>query len=474
MVPLGERSSGSAAQDLRTFQAARIARPVPDEESPVRVTRLGGGGAPTLQVRGKHTTELDVVVAHIKAAAAQLHIETSTPLWLPPLPKDLPAALVTCPDRPRDRLVTLVGLADHPRHHAQIPFTFDLSASGHALVSGCSATARHGAVPDGSDLAQNYSPETSTSTASTVARSLDHSPLPHVGDVIGANETERLTRLIDRLMRAVDSRRDQLATAGSGDFLRWRAAGGEAPWTVLLVDDYSAFREVAEQVEMGRLLERFNSLLQNGPAVGIHVIVATAQATDLRSREINLILARLVLRAADSSEYGLVDARFAPSEAPSPPPGRGLTAGAIEVQVCRPDLNGFAEIAARWESVDAGRIARSVSRYRRPSADLVATGPGLLLGGRPDIEPVEIPTDRIDAARRGSCTVGTEHNAGAWCLDSTCTGMRAGLPGQCAGNGGEQRFRGPQHDGRSGRGARRFRRGAPSRAGTDRRRGGDQ
>ena len=54
---------------------------------------------------------------------------------------------------------------------------------------------------------------------------------------------------------------------------------------------------------MGRLLERFNSLLQNGPAVGIHVVVATAQATDLRSREVNLLLSRLLLRAADTAEY---------------------------------------------------------------------------------------------------------------------------------------------------------------------------
>ena len=250
----------------------------------------------------------------------------------------------------------------------------------------------------GSDLAEHYSPaDVHIFGIDGGSGSLGPlNALPHVGDVVGANEVERVSRLIDRLTRAVEARRDALAAAGSGDFLRWRSAGGDAPWTVLLVDDYPAFREVAEGVEMGRLLERFNSLLQNGPAVGIHVVVATAQTADLRSRETNLILARLLLRAADSSEYGMVDARFAPSEVPNMPPGRGLTAGAVEVQVCLPDFESFAAIAARWESIDHSRVPRPVARLPMVvnTSDLPDPAIGAFLGiGGPDIMPVEVPSD---------------------------------------------------------------------------------
>ena len=125
-----------AGADLRTFQAARIARPVPDEDSPVRVTRLGGAGPRTAEVRRAVRTELDVVVGRIEAAAAELGVEPAVPLWLPPLPNDLPASHVAAAEHRRDRLVALVGLADHPREHAQRPLMFDLSATGHALVSG--------------------------------------------------------------------------------------------------------------------------------------------------------------------------------------------------------------------------------------------------------------------------------------------------------------------------------------------------
>ncbi|HZX53590.1 MAG TPA: FtsK/SpoIIIE domain-containing protein, partial [Ilumatobacteraceae bacterium] len=221
-----------AAQDLRTFQAARIARPVPDEESPVRVTRLGDGASMIGVSRGAHTTELDVVVGHVKAAASELGLATATQLWLPPLPKQLPAASVASADRPIDRLVAVVGLADHPRNHSQVPFTMDLSASGHAMVSGVFGYGKTTTLCQiGSDLSAHYSPADvhifcidggSGSLAPLNA-------LPHVGDVVGANEVERVTRLIDRLTRAVESRREALAAAGSGDFLRWRSAGGEAP-----------------------------------------------------------------------------------------------------------------------------------------------------------------------------------------------------------------------------------------------------
>ena len=106
-----------AGQTLRTFQAARIARPVPDHDHPVQVTRLDHARQ-RVEQRGS-LTELDVVVEHLAGVARRLGIPEVTPLWLPPLPTELSAHSVEFPDRPDDRLVAVVGLADLPCEHTR-------------------------------------------------------------------------------------------------------------------------------------------------------------------------------------------------------------------------------------------------------------------------------------------------------------------------------------------------------------------
>lgn len=384
-----------AGQVLRTFQAARIARPIPDGDHPVRVTALGRGVGGGHVAPRSSRTELDVVVAHMGHAAENLDIGGATPLWLPPLPTELPAGSFDVPGRPNDRLVTVLGLADRPREHAQVPYSVDLSAAGHVLVSGVFGSGKTTTLTQiGCDLATAYTPA-DVHLYGIDAGSGSLGPLrelAHVADVIGVNDTERLARLIDRLTSAVERRREELATAGSGDFLRWRAAGGDQPWIVVLVDDYPSFREVAEREDNGRLLERFNSLLQNGPAVGMHVVVAVSQAVDLRTREINLVSGRIVLRSADPADFALVDARFAPADVPRLPPGRGLVEHATEVQVCVPDPSAVSGATVRgsgtvgWPS-PVRRLPRTVDR-----TELAGTGGGLILGvGGPEVEPVEVP-----------------------------------------------------------------------------------
>ena len=170
------------------------------------------------------------------------------------------------------------------------------------------------------------------------------------------------TRLLDRLSTELEARREQLALAGLGDFLRWRSAGGDAPWIVVLLDDYPAFREVAEQVEMGRPLERFNSLLQNGPAVGIHVVLSVSQGIDLRIREASLVPCRVFFRASDVSDYTMVEPSIRAADLPRLDPGRALVAGGSEVQVCWPEPERFEESATRWTDTPTERRPRPVVR----------------------------------------------------------------------------------------------------------------
>lgn len=387
-----------AGEELRQFQAARIARPVRDNDVGVRITPLDGTRSRAVESFGTRT-ELDVVVDRICDAAAELGLDQAAPLWLPPLPTELERSSVAAP-RPSDRLVTMIGLADLPRQQAQEPHIVDLSSSGHHLVAGVYGSGKSTTLCQiAVDLADHNAPS-DVHIYGLDAGDGSLSPLmvlPHVGDVVGATDVERVTRLIDRLVDEVARRRDQLAASGTGAFSRWRGAGARVPWIVLLVDDYPAFREVAEQDPAGRLLERFNSLLQHGPAAGVHLVIATTQAVDLRAREINLIQSRLVLRSADAADYALVEGRFSPTEVPAFPPGRGLVAHAVEVQVCRLDPADLGSIARRWGTLSdsAADLPREVLRLPATvDPRCLSRAEGIVVGvGGPEVEPVSVGHD---------------------------------------------------------------------------------
>ncbi len=396
-----------ASDDLNGFQAARIARPLPGEAAAVVVRAVDGRRLYLSPVDDDGSgdasaTELSVVVERIAEAAAALALPEPRALWLPPLPEILHEADIAAFERPSDRLVALVGLLDRPEAQTCEPYLFDLTASGHALVSGLLGFGKSSAlVQVGCDLAGHHDPATVhlygiESGGGSLA---PLAPLPHTGAVVGIGDTERLGRLLDRLTRTIHRRRELLADAGAGSFPRWRAAGGAEPWIVLLVDDYPTFREAAEQIELGRPLELFNSILQNGPGVGIHVVVAVSQAGDLRLSQTSLIPTRLLFRQSEAAEYSLLELHLRPSEVPMGPPGRALVAGGATVQVCLADDDAVEATVTRWASTPAADRPRPIERLPREvgrAALSRPTEPGAValgLGG-PELDTVSVGSDR--------------------------------------------------------------------------------
>ncbi len=404
-----------ASDSLIGFQSARIARDVDDGATPaVSVVAFADEQPPAVRTAnaalstGRRTTELAVAASLIVEAGER---ETSTaqrPLWSPPLPADLdPQTIPAIAGATQDRLIGAWGVVDLPQEQRQVAAAVDLTASGNALVvgvlgSGVTTALRQLAY----DLAGRRSPaELHITAIDAGAGSLaDLARLPHCAGVVGAGDHERLDRLVNRHLRMLDERANAMAASGIGSFTAWRRQqASPAPWLVLVIDDFAAFRQWLDNDTL-TAGDRFATLLRSGPAAGIHIVIGASQSIDLRVSQLNLVGQRIVLRAADATDYQLIDVRLRLERTTRWPPGRGLVIGGFTLQVADPRPGATEALTAAWSSVAPTARPRPVRRLplEVDLAELhdVVPRPGevaLGLGGT-DCDPVLVDFERTSNA----------------------------------------------------------------------------
>lgn len=340
------------SQSITGFQTARIARPVGGDARLSGVSirpfadvtpdgAVPGQGEPPLPT-GRIVTELEQVCSAVAEQSGRLGIRPANPLWLEPLPELLAAP--TSSDgliREPGHLSALVGLRDDPARHIQEPFSVDLGKAGNLLLVGTRGSGKSTALRQILvELAEQHSPadlhlygiESGTGSLNSLGR------MPHSAVMVPVGDRERLYRVLARLSRVMDERREMLAASGFADFQSWRrGAAVPEPWVVLAIDDYPAFKEVADGSGLGLLNDQLLSLCQGGPPVGIHVVLSSSQPSDMRMNLVNLFGSRILLRQVDAADYSLLELRLRPNELPPSIPGRALVAGGYEMQVFHSD-----------------------------------------------------------------------------------------------------------------------------------------
>jgi S-DNA-T family DNA segregation ATPase FtsK/SpoIIIE len=151
--------------------------------------------------------------------------------------------------------------------------------------------------------------------------------LPHVGNIIGADDHELTARLLRWLRELVAERAMNYAKAEVSSITAYRqTAGADAatePRILLLVDGMTAFRQAYESNDRDGVFENFGAIAAAGRPVGVHVLVTADRAAAVPHAIASSIQTRLVLRLADQNEYAMLGA---PTDVlkPDSPPGRGL------------------------------------------------------------------------------------------------------------------------------------------------------
>jgi DNA segregation ATPase FtsK/SpoIIIE, S-DNA-T family len=175
----------------------------------------------------------------------------------------------------------------------------------------------------------------------------DLEELPHVGAVVPATAAELRERLLRRLRRELDRRRD----LGPREL-------DDQPHIVVLVDGVGSLLAEFDGTDGLELGEIFRRVFADGPRVGIVFVVAATRLGDLPTRLSALVPAKLVLRHADPQELAGVGLRV--KSLPTFVPGRAVdveTQRVVQLALPRPHPEHVAALRERWPEADGpGRL----------------------------------------------------------------------------------------------------------------------
>ncbi|MBW3069582.1 cell division protein FtsK [Actinomyces sp. 594] len=411
---------------LRQFQAARVGgRPrgaapqAPLRTSPLTLAEMSRPepAPPQLEEDVSIPTDLATLVD----AMNQAHAETGRPdphsPWLAPLPENVTldaleerqepeqpteAAEAASPPTGAEVLEQgwlpplILGLEDIPSEQAQRLMTWDYTRGGHLGVAGAARSGRSTLLRAlAVAAARTASPEDLHIYGIDAGSGglLPLVSLPHTGAVVTRDQPDRMRRLTDLLGTEITRRQQALAVGGFASTAEQRAAvppSERMPYLLLLLDRWDGFKAAFEQVDSGLLLERMETLLREGPAAGLRVVIAGDRGT-FRGRMGMMLEDRIVLRMPAAEDFELVGMRT--RDVPqSMPPGRAFRSGTspreVQLALLDADPSGTAQVAAVHREGDAAkqRWGETPAARRPPRVDelplAISAAEALALGPR--------------------------------------------------------------------------------------------
>ena len=254
---------------------------------------------------GSHGSDLATLSRATRAAAAHRGCRPPRVPWPPPLP-DRVDACILWGSAAHQRGAAILGLADEPDHQRQIPWWWRAEA-GNLLVLGAQPTdtARtlltlavglaHAHDPDDLHL---YVIDGGSGALAPLAR------LPHCGaytvggDSGGVGRTlQVLDDLLTRRRTLVRQQRPDRSPAGPP------LDSASQPLVVLVVENAGAVLDALEADDDRRAPGLVASLLRDGAALGLALVLSVPHERALPGRLTALVPQRLALRLADPASY---------------------------------------------------------------------------------------------------------------------------------------------------------------------------
>ena len=388
--------------DLELVQTAFVSAPVHVEcAQRVEVRRVGPYGSPR---RGPESareaggaTDLDALAEAVIAANAAAGYAPPRRVWPEPLGQRVPlAGYRTAPVQRApgtlappeiggvtDDEVVTVALADDPDAQRQLPAGWKLG-DGNLIVMGVPGSGTSTALTSiALSLAHRFSPDELDilcldSGGRSLAPLMD---LPHTTAYVGTggNAGEQQVRMLRHLREERQRRSEQESPARR---------------MVVLIDGFAALVDDFRGHDDTALLDGLYRAYADGPALGMHFVLATTRAKSLPAPIDDVTTQRWVFRLADELDYSHVGIRGAAK--PAAVPGRCVDiASMLHAHIATPDGGldeAVREATTKWEGATEKADAIGTFPERVAARELAGLAD---LSGEPIRIPVGIREDTL-------------------------------------------------------------------------------
>ena len=231
------------------------------------------------------------------------------------------------------------GLADNPQRQSQSPLLFVPDTDQNLAVFGAGGAGRTGVLRAIATAAGHSSDGPvhvyGLEFGGTGLRMLE--ALPHVASVVRGDDTERVMRMTSMLTDMLMERTRRFGAVDAASIGEYRSSANapDEPRILVLLDGFPTFKSEYDSVAgRSQAYDRLASVMQEGRAVGIHVVITADRPAGINNSVLTTMLKRLVLRMADQDGYGALSVPKDVVHTESPP-GRGLVRD-IECQIASP------------------------------------------------------------------------------------------------------------------------------------------
>lgn len=267
--------------------------------------------------------ELSNVLKYITAIAMRENIKART-LWLENIPakiyiKDLvPKYHVQV--NPND-VTAIIGEYDDPSSQRQDILSLKLDADGNTIIYGLAGIGREMFLKS-----LIYSCSTLYSTNDVNFYIFDFgsealrvfSKLPHVGDIVFSNETEKLEKLFKIIDREIEKRKE-LFSEYNGDYATYcKSSGNKLPVYTVIINNYDSFKESYLNYE-----ELVVKISREGKRYGVIMIITSSSPSGMYSKLVRNFNHIFVLDMNDKNDYTNILGKIG-NVYPSDFAGRGL------------------------------------------------------------------------------------------------------------------------------------------------------